>query len=278
MNEEEYLKAARHLASATFLAETQGLLRRGWASSTRPSPRKASERAVGQMLLESVRDLEAMYTKNVELARISVRGMSLRGGALRSEARRLDGAGQHDLQPRHHQDSGVAQCTESSSNTTELQSPAAVPEGLRHGARGHRLGFAAAAERSPRGLARRAPRAKRVIFLFMAGAPSQLDLFDYKPGLEQALQGAAARERQQGPARHGDDPGKTQLVMPSMFGSSAGARTACGGASSCPTSPRWRTTSASSTRCTPTPSITTRPRPTSAPAPRSPARRAWEPG
>ena len=28
------------------------------------------------------------------------------------------------------------------------------------------------------------PRAKRVIFLFMAGAPSQLDLFDYKPDLE----------------------------------------------------------------------------------------------
>jgi hypothetical protein len=28
-----------------------------------------------------------------------------------------------------------------------------------------------------------APRAKRVIFLFMAGAPSQLDLFDYKPRL-----------------------------------------------------------------------------------------------
>ena len=28
------------------------------------------------------------------------------------------------------------------------------------------------------------PKAKRVIFLFMAGAPSQLDLFDHKPGLE----------------------------------------------------------------------------------------------
>ena len=27
-------------------------------------------------------------------------------------------------------------------------------------------------------------KAKRVIFLFMAGAPSQLDLFDYKPNLE----------------------------------------------------------------------------------------------
>ena len=28
-----------------------------------------------------------------------------------------------------------------------------------------------------------APKAKRVIFLFQAGAPSQLELFDYKPGL-----------------------------------------------------------------------------------------------
>src|SRR5438132_1253652 len=28
-----------------------------------------------------------------------------------------------------------------------------------------------------------APKAKRVIYLFMAGGPSQLDLFDYKPAL-----------------------------------------------------------------------------------------------
>src|SRR5204863_3592419 len=28
------------------------------------------------------------------------------------------------------------------------------------------------------------PKAKRVIYLFMAGAPSQLDLFDYKPSLK----------------------------------------------------------------------------------------------
>src|ERR1700685_3079889 len=28
------------------------------------------------------------------------------------------------------------------------------------------------------------PRAKRVIYLFQSGAPSQLDLFDYKPMLE----------------------------------------------------------------------------------------------
>ncbi len=29
-----------------------------------------------------------------------------------------------------------------------------------------------------------APKAKRVIWLFQSGGPSQLDLFDYKPGLE----------------------------------------------------------------------------------------------
>src|SRR6186713_562268 len=28
-------------------------------------------------------------------------------------------------------------------------------------------------------------KAKRVIYLFMAGGPSQLDLFDYKPGLKE---------------------------------------------------------------------------------------------
>ena len=32
-----------------------------------------------------------------------------------------------------------------------------------------------------------APAAKHVIFLFMAGAPSQVDLFDYKPGLDKQL-------------------------------------------------------------------------------------------
>ena len=31
------------------------------------------------------------------------------------------------------------------------------------------------------------PKAKNVIFLFMAGAPSQLDLFDYKPTLNKLI-------------------------------------------------------------------------------------------
>ena len=32
-----------------------------------------------------------------------------------------------------------------------------------------------------------APKAKRVIYLFQSGAPSQLELFDYKPALEKML-------------------------------------------------------------------------------------------
>src|ERR1044072_2628045 len=34
---------------------------------------------------------------------------------------------------------------------------------------------------APPGLPHFAPRAKRVIYLFQSGAPSQMDLFDYKP-------------------------------------------------------------------------------------------------
>ena len=52
-----------------------------------------------------------------------------------------------------------------------------------------------------------APKAKRVIYLFQAGAPSQLDLFDYKPGLAKyngkpvpagSAQGADVRVHQAG--------------------------------------------------------------------------------
>src|SRR5262245_58645320 len=49
-------------------------------------------------------------------------------------------------------------------------------------------GEAGAAENPFKGILDRphfAPRAKRIIYLFMAGGPSQLDLFDYKPVLNQ---------------------------------------------------------------------------------------------
>src|SRR5262245_26629488 len=46
------------------------------------------------------------------------------------------------------------------------------------------IGREAQAERGLAGVPHFAPRAKRVIWLTQAGAPSQLDLFDHKPGLK----------------------------------------------------------------------------------------------
>jgi hypothetical protein len=42
----------------------------------------------------------------------------------------------------------------------------------------------ASADSLPAGLSHFAPRAKRAIYLFMSGAPSQMDLFDYKPKMD----------------------------------------------------------------------------------------------
>ena len=43
-----------------------------------------------------------------------------------------------------------------------------------------------------------APKAKNIIYLFMAGAPSQLDLFDPKPMLGQVRQAAVPRRAAEG--------------------------------------------------------------------------------
>ena len=51
-------------------------------------------------------------------------------------------------------------------------------------------------------------KAKRVIFLFMAGAPSQIDLFDHKPELHKQFKQPLPRERQHGAASDGDDQGQ----------------------------------------------------------------------
>ena len=107
----------------------------------------------------------------------------------------MDDGLQHDLQPRYHQDKGL----EDAKSGPELQSLANRRRFLVNSGMG--LGTSAlaslligsqSANASPThgenadGLPKgchHAPRAKRVIFLFMAGAPSQVDLFDYKPDL-----------------------------------------------------------------------------------------------
>lgn len=60
-------------------------------------------------------------------------------------------------------------------------------------------------------------RAKRVIFLFMAGAPSQIDLFDYKPELARRFREPLPPSVSQGQRVTAMTKGHDQLVAPSMF-------------------------------------------------------------
>ncbi len=61
------------------------------------------------------------------------------------------------------------------------------------------------------------PKAKRVIFLFMAGAPSQLDLFDYKPDLEKRHGQPLPKEISKGQRVTTMTRGKKQVVCASVF-------------------------------------------------------------
>jgi len=61
------------------------------------------------------------------------------------------------------------------------------------------------------------PRAKRVIFLFMAGAPSQVDLFDYKPDLHKLAGTALPESISAGQRVTAMTLGKEKLVVPSKF-------------------------------------------------------------
>ncbi len=63
----------------------------------------------------------------------------------------------------------------------------------------------------------RAVRAKHVIFLFMAGAPSQIDLFDYKPELGELFKQPLPESVSMGQRVTAMTKGKEQLVAPSMF-------------------------------------------------------------
>ena len=55
------------------------------------------------------------------------------------------------------------------------------------------------------GLPHFAPKAKRVIYMFQSGAPSQLDLFDYKPQLAKTHGTDLPDSIRQRPAVDGDD-------------------------------------------------------------------------
>jgi hypothetical protein len=84
------------------------------------------------------------------------------------------------------------------------------------------LGVAALASLLPQNIRaqispQRVARAKRVIFLFMAGAPSQIDLFDYKPELGKLFQQPVPESVSMGQRVTAMTKGLTQLVAPSMY-------------------------------------------------------------
>lgn len=104
-----------------------------------------------------------------------------------------------------------------------------VDAGVRHtrrqffSASGMGLGAAALASLLPsEGAAAAAPhhtpRAKRVIWLFMAGAPSQLDTFDYKPALDARFGEALPDSITRGQRVTAMTRGRDKRVAPSMYG------------------------------------------------------------
>ena len=82
------------------------------------------------------------------------------------------------------------------------------------------LGCVAAAKRGRTrngSVCEKPPAAKRVIFLFMAGAPSQLDLFDYKPELQKQFKKPLPPSVSMGQRVTAMTRGKTQLVAPTKY-------------------------------------------------------------
>ena len=61
------------------------------------------------------------------------------------------------------------------------------------------------------------PKAKRVIFLFMAGAPSHLDLFDYKPDLQKMFKEPLPDDVRDGQRVTAMTTNATKLIQPTMF-------------------------------------------------------------
>ncbi len=106
-----------------------------------------------------------------------------------------------------------------------------------------------------------APKAKRVIYLFQSGAPSQLDLFDYKPKLAELRRDGAARFDPPGAAADRHDLAGRRAFRSRRASSAlpSTARAARGSANCCRTRPRSSMSCASSSRCTPRRSTTTRP-------------------
>ena len=123
------------------------------------------------------------------------------------------------------------------------------------------------------------PKAKRIIYLFMSGGPSQLDLFDHKPLLNQMNGKDLPESVRMGQRLTGMSGNQATLPLAgSLFQFASTASRAHGSASSCPTPLGSPMISASSARSTPRRSTTTRRSPSFRPGRRSRGGRRWGPG
>ena len=96
------------------------------------------------------------------------------------------------------------------------------------------------------------------IYLFMSGAPPQMDMWDYKPGLASLYDKDLPDSDSRQPAadRHDSRPGTISRSL-RRIGSSLSKENRDAGSATCfPRPARWSTTSLLSTHCIPTPSIT----------------------
>ena len=137
---------------------------------------------------------------------------------------------------------------------------------------------AASASRRTARLPHFAPKAKRVIYLFQSGGPSQHRPVRPQAEARRSCAAGAARLGPEGPAAHRHDRGAGRAFpsSPSLFKfAQHGQSRARGSASCCRTPRRSPTSSASSSRCTPRRSTTTRRSRSSRPGASSPAGRAW---
>jgi hypothetical protein len=109
------------------------------------------------------------------------------------------------------------------------------------------------------GLPHFAPRARRVIFLTQSGGPSQIELFDHKPGLPRWAGKELPESVRQGQRVTTMTANQKQLIMPPAPASPGTARAARPSGNGSRTCPAWSTTSASSNPWSPTRSTTPRP-------------------
>ena len=138
-------------------------------------------------------------------------------------------------------------------------------------------GAAASATGGLPGLPHFAPKAKRAIYLFMNGGPSQMDLFDYKPKMADLFDKDLPDVDPQGPAADDDDqrPGAASRSRRRSTSSPSTARRGAWVSELLPcTAKIVDDLCRRQDRSTPRRSTTTRPSPTSAPATSCPAGRA----